>query len=210
MAFKNNTDRECHRAGHQAGPSFQAGFVWEHSTGLSDAKYGREREREREREKLCVNEGEVNGLWSALWKAVIILLGKREREKKGILLKSWIFAMVLKSNRSFSHDTSVLNPYCRQIFFLKRAFYLIEFSRYILDEWYNLVSRSFCMREFYWLNKRQEDRWKREKRGREGEWERKREVGRKGKRKRDFSAGPVVKTPCLHCSGCRFDSWSGN
>ena len=49
------------------------------------------------------------------------------------------------------------------------------------------------MRAFYWLNKRQEDRRKREKEGREG--------GRNGKRKKDFSGGPVVKTPCLHGRG---------
>ena len=65
-----------------------------------------------------------------------------------------------------------------------------------------MVSRSFCMRAFYWLNKRQEDRRKREKEGREG--------GRKGKRKKDFSGGPVVKTPCLHGRGCGFDPWSEN
>ena len=58
------------------------------------------------------------------------------------------------------------------------------------------------MRAFYWLNKRQEDRRKREKEGREG--------GRKGKRKKDFSGGPVVKTPCLHGRGCGFDPWSEN
>ena len=58
------------------------------------------------------------------------------------------------------------------------------------------------MREFYWLNKRQEDRRTREKEGRTG--------GRKGKRKKDFSGGPVVKTPCLHGRGCGFDPWSEN
>ena len=25
---------------------------------------------------------------------------------------------------------------------------------------------------------------------------------------RDFPGGPGVKTPCFHCRGCRFDSWS--
>ena len=29
-------------------------------------------------------------------------------------------------------------------------------------------------------------------------------------RKRDFPGGAVVKTPCLPCRGCRFDSWLGN
>ena len=26
----------------------------------------------------------------------------------------------------------------------------------------------------------------------------------------DFPGGPVVKTPCFHCRGHRFDPWSGN
>ena len=27
---------------------------------------------------------------------------------------------------------------------------------------------------------------------------------------RDFPGGPVVKTPCFHCRGCRLDSWLGS
>ena len=27
---------------------------------------------------------------------------------------------------------------------------------------------------------------------------------------RDFPGGPVVKTPCFHCKGHRFDPWSWN
>ena len=26
----------------------------------------------------------------------------------------------------------------------------------------------------------------------------------------DFPGSPVVKTPCFHCRGCRFNPWSGN
>ena len=26
----------------------------------------------------------------------------------------------------------------------------------------------------------------------------------------DFPGGSVVKTPCLHCRGPKFDTWSGN
>ena len=26
----------------------------------------------------------------------------------------------------------------------------------------------------------------------------------------DFLGDPMVKTPCLQCRGCKFDSWSGN
>ena len=26
----------------------------------------------------------------------------------------------------------------------------------------------------------------------------------------EFPGGPLVKTPCFHCRGCRFNPWSGN
>lgn len=68
-------------------------------TGLSDAKYS------RKREKLCVNEGEVPSLKCSV-KGYDNSTGEK-RGKKGILLKSCIFVMVLKSKRSFSHDMSV-------------------------------------------------------------------------------------------------------
>ena len=32
----------------------------------------------------------------------------------------------------------------------------------------------------------------------------------KNRKERDFPGGPVVKTPCFQCRGCRFSPCSGN
>lgn len=72
--------------------------------------------------------------------------------------------MVLKSNRSCLHDTSVLNPYFSQIFFsLKGLLFDRIFSSFVLAEWCNLVTGTFCMREFHWLEGRKQGRKERER-----------------------------------------------